>query len=220
VIDMNLVMLGPPGAGKGTQAAHLRDHLRVPYLSTGDLLRRHRAKGTALGRQAAEYMDKGHLVPDALVITMLMDAVEDPPRGFLLDGFPRTVVQAEALEASLAGAGTGLSAVVLIDVPDDVIVERLAGRLTCPRGHVYHVETSPPARVGVCDHDGEPLLQRNDDHSETVRRRLAVYHEATKPLAGFYQRREILVRIDGTLGPDEVFEAICVALGVPAANPT
>src|SRR5687768_3800138 len=146
---MNLVLLGPPGAGKGTQAARLRDELQLPYLSTGDLLRRHRAKGTALGLAAAEYMDQGQLVPDELIITMLMDAVNGPPRGFLLDGFPRTVVQAEALERSLDAAGSRLRAVVLVEVPDQVIVGRISGRLTCPYGHVYHAQVSPPVRAGV-----------------------------------------------------------------------
>ena len=215
---MNLVLLGPPGAGKGTQAARLRDELRLPYLSTGDLLRRHRAKETALGLAAAEYMDQGQLVPDELIITMLMDAVDGPPRGFLLDGFPRTVVQAEALERRLDAAGSRLRAVVLVDVPDQVIVGRISGRLTCPYGHVYHAQASPPVRAGVCDRDGEALLQRNDDQVETVRRRLSVYHESTAPLAAFYARRNVLVRVDGNQAPDDVFDAISRALGVTPAN--
>ncbi len=209
---MNLVLLGPPGAGKGTQAARLRDELRLPYLSTGDLLRRHRAKETALGLAAAEYMDQGQLVPDELIITMLMDAVDGPPRGFLLDGFPRTVVQAEALERRLDAAGSRLRAVVLVDVPDHVIVGRIAGRLTCPYGHVYHARSSPPVRAGICDRDGEILLQRNDDQVETVLRRLSVYHESTAPLAAFYERRNVLVRVDGDRAPDDVFDAISGAL--------
>ena len=215
---MNLVLLGPPGAGKGTQAARLRDELRLPYLSTGDLLRRHRAKETALGLAVAEYMDKGQLVPDELMITMLMDAVDGPPRGFLLDGFPRTVVQAEALERSLDAAGSRLRAVVLVEVPDQVIVGRISGRLTCPYGHVYHAQVSPPVRAGVCDRDGETLVQRNDDQVETVRRRLSVYHESTAPLAAFYERRNVLVRVDGNQAPDDVFDAITAALGVTPAN--
>ena len=215
---MNLVLLGPPGAGKGTQAARLRDQLRLPYLSTGDLLRRHRAKETALGLAVAEYMDQGQLVPDQLIITMLMDAVDGPPRGFLLDGFPRTVVQAEALERSLEAAGSRLRAVVLVEVPDHVIVGRISGRLTCPYGHVYHAQVSPPVRAGVCDRDGETLVQRNDDQVETVRRRLSVYHESTAPLAAFYDRRNVLVRVDGNQAPDDVFNAITVALGVTPAS--
>ncbi len=215
---MNLVLLGPPGAGKGTQAARLREELRLPYLSTGDLLRRHRAKETALGLAAAEYMDQGQLVPDELIITMLMDAVNGPPRGFLLDGFPRTVVQAEALERSLDAAGSRLRAVVLVEVPDQVIVGRISGRLTCPYGHVYHAQVSPPVRAGVCDRDGETLVQRNDDQVETVRRRLSVYHESTAPLAAFYERHNVLVRVDGNQAPDDVFDAITAALGVTPAN--
>jgi adenylate kinase len=215
---MNLVMLGPPGAGKGTQAARLRDELRLPHLSTGDLLRRHRADATALGRAAADYMDQGQLVPDDLVISMLMDAVDDPPRGFLLDGFPRTVIQAEALERTLDAAGSPLDAVVLVDVPDQVIVKRISGRLICPCGHVYHAQISPSVRAGVCDRDGAALVQRADDQTETVRRRLSVYHESTAPLVAFYERRGILVRVDGNQAPDDVFNAIGAALGVSPAS--
>jgi adenylate kinase len=213
--DLNLVLFGPPGAGKGTQAARLRDDLGLPYLSTGDLLRRHRAKGTELGLQAAGYMAEGRLVPDELVISMLMDAVQDgPPHGFLLDGFPRTTVQADALEAALDRAGTALRAVLLIDAPDTVIVERISGRLTCARGHVFHVQNSPPVRAGVCDHDGEPLTQRDDDLPETVRRRLAVYHELTEPLVAHYEQRGLLCRVDGTRAPAEVFDTIRAVLGL------
>jgi adenylate kinase len=215
---MNLVLLGPPGAGKGTQAARLRDELRLPHLSTGDLLRSHRASATALGRAAAGYMDRGQLVPDELVINMLMDAVDDPPRGFLLDGFPRTVAQAEALERRLDAAGSGLHAVVLVDVSDELIVQRISGRLTCPYGHVYHAELSPPVRAGVCDRDGADLLQRDDDKPETVHRRLSVYHESTAPLVGFYERRQLLVRVNGNQAPDDVFDAIGAALNMTSAN--
>jgi adenylate kinase len=212
---LSLVLLGPPGAGKGTQAARLRGEFRLPYLSTGDLLRRHRADGSALGERAAEYMDRGRLVPDDIVIAMLFDAVAGPPRGFLLDGFPRTVVQADALEARLADAAAALSAVILIDVPDDLLVERISGRLTCPRGHVSHVG-SRSARGGVCEIDGEPLFRREDDQPKTVRRRLAEYHEVTKPLEVFYEQRGILLRVDGSQTPDGVFQAICRGLAVGA----
>ena len=215
---MNLVMLGPPGAGKGTQAARLCDELRFPHLSTGELLRTHRGKATALGRVAAHYMDQGQLVPDSLVIEMLMDAVDDPPHGFLLDGFPRTVVQAEALERTLAAACSQLHAVVLVDVPDPVIVTRVAGRLTCPYGHVYHAELSAPVRAGVCDRDGAALAQRDDDQTDTVRRRLAVDRESTALLVEFYGRRRVLVRVDGNQTPDDVFDAVATALGNTPAN--
>jgi adenylate kinase len=153
---MNLVLLGPPGAGKGTQAARLRDELGLPHLRTGDLLRRHRADATALGRAASDYMDRGQLVPDEPVISMLMAAVDEPPRGFLLDGFPRTVVQAEALDRRLEAAGSRLNAVVLVDVPDRVIVRRISGRLTCPYGHVYHTEASPPSGPGYATGTARP----------------------------------------------------------------
>jgi adenylate kinase len=217
--ELNLVLLGPPGAGKGTQAARLRDDLGLPYLSTGDLLRRHRADGTELGLQAASYMAEGQLVPDELVISMLMHAVENgPSHGFLLDGFPRTVIQADALEAVLAYADRELRAVLLIYVPDEVIIERISGRMTCPRGHVFHIRNAPPERGGVCDHDGEPLARRDDDQPETVSRRLDVYHEQTAPLVTYYEQRGLLVRVDGTRAPDEVFATIRTALEATVSN--
>jgi len=163
-------------------------------------------------------MDRGQLVPDELVIGMLMDAVDDPPRGFLLDGFPRTVIQAEALERTLDAAGSRLHAVVLVDVPDQEILGRISGRLTCPYGHVYHAQISPPVRAGVCDRDSAALVQRDDDHTETVQRRLAVYHESTAPLMDFYTQRNVLVRVDGSQAPDVVFDAITAALGVTPAK--
>jgi adenylate kinase len=216
--NLNLVLLGPPGAGKGTQAALLRETFDLPYLSTGDLLRRHRDHGTELGLRAAAFMDEGRLVPDDLILTMLMDAVQDgPPRGFLLDGFPRTEVQADALETALSNAGTQLDAVLLIDAPDDVIVARISGRLICPGGHVFHRETAPPARDGTCDHCREPVSRRDDDRAETVRQRLDVYHEWTTPLAAYYESRSQLVRIDGTAPPPDVFAAICAAPAVLGA---
>ena len=164
-------------------------------------------------------MAEGRLVPDDLVISMLMHAVENgPPHGFLLDGFPRTTVQADALEAALDEADTALRAVVLIDAPDEVIIERISGRLTCPHGHVFHIHNAPPQRAGLCDHDAEPLSQRDDDHPDTVRRRLAVYHEQTEPLVAYYEQRGLLLRIDGQRAPSEVFAAICNALKVEAAS--
>lgn len=217
--EINLVLLGPPGAGKGTQAALIRDLVGLAHISTGDLLRTHRAEGTPLGRLAAEHMDAGQLVPDDVVISMLMSAVEETTRGFLLDGFPRTVMQAEALDTGLGRIGTRLRGVVLVEVPDEAIIERMAGRLTCRHGHVFHAQTSPPARTGVCDHDGEPLSQRSDDDADTVRRRLAVYHEMTEPLAAFYERRGMLSRVDGTRAPARVFDAIRSALDLQDVSP-
>jgi adenylate kinase len=208
-LPARLVLLGPPGAGKGTQAQRLCSELALRHLATGDLLRRHRSEGTDLGRSAAEHMDAGGLVPDDLVVSMLLDAIPAAcGEGFLLDGFPRTIAQADMLRE----AGIALTAVVVIAVPDDVLVQRLSGRITCPRGHVFHEHAAPPARAGFCDHDGEPLERRPDDRPETVRRRLEVYHEATAPLIDYYETRGLVRRVDGTLRPDEVFAAISAGL--------
>jgi len=197
----NLILLGPPGCGKGTQAARLVEALGVCHVSTGDLLRRHRADGTELGRQATEYMHAGRLVPDDLVIAMLVEEMGDSVAdGFLLDGFPRTLAQADALDA----AGIKLYEVLLIDVPDDVITERISGRLTCPGGHVFHERMHPPQRPGVCDHCGATLVKREDDRLEAVRQRLKTYHEQTEPLVERYARAGLLRRVDGTRTPDEV----------------
>jgi adenylate kinase len=209
VTDLNLVLLGPPGAGKGTQAARLRDDLGLAYIATGDLLRRHRAQGTQLGRRAAAYMADGRLVPDDLVIEMILGEIVAAARGgFLLDGFPRTISQARVLRNALEAQGRAITAVLLIDVPDELLTARITGRRVCPRGHVFHVEHRPPRHDGVCDHDGEPLRQREDDRPGTVRRRLGVYHEATKPLIAYYSGRALLERIDGTRAPDEVYDEI------------
>jgi adenylate kinase len=216
--DANLALLGPPGAGKGTQAQRLCAELALRHLATGDLLRRHRAKGTDLGRRAAAHMDAGRLVPDDLVVSMLLDALPDGREAFLLDGFPRTLGQADLLGAALHDAGIALAAVVQIAVPDELIVERLSGRVTCPQGHVFHLRTAPPARAGICDHDGEPLERREDDHPETVRRRLGVYHEATAPLVDYYETNGLLRRVDGTRRPDEVFRAIRAQLAAAGAG--
>ena len=201
----NLILLGPPGCGKGTQAARLVEALGVCHVSTGDLLRRHRADDTELGRQASEYMNAGRLVPDALVIAMLVEEMGDTDAdGFLLDGFPRTLPQADALDA----AGIELYEVLLIDVPDDVIVERISGRLTCPAGHVFHERSHPPQRPGVCDHCGARLIRREDDRLDAVRQRLKTYHEQTEPLVERYAKRGLLRSVDGTRSPDEVSQQL------------
>jgi adenylate kinase len=213
VSGLNLVVLGPPGAGKGTQATRLCADLGLTHISTGDLLRRHRAEGTRLGLDAARYIAAGRLVPDELIVAMLLDAIpDDPAQGFVLDGFPRTTAQADALGRS----GRELTAVLLIAAPDDVILDRISGRLTCPRGHVFHVRTSPPAVAGACDHDGEPLIRRPDDAPETVGRRLEVYHEETEPLVAYYERLGLLRRFDGTLAPDAVAAAIRARIATAA----
>jgi adenylate kinase len=212
VNQLNIVLLGPPGAGKGTQAARLRADLGLIHLATGDLLREHRAHETPPGREAARYMDAGELVPDELVIAMILHEIENAGiQGFLLDGFPRTLAQAEALEAAL-GALDRRPAALLIEVPDDALLERISGRRQCPDGHVYHLAFDPPERDGVCDADGKPLSHRDDDEPETVRARLRVYHDETEPLVGYYAERGLLRRVDGSRPPDAVYEQLQAAL--------
>ena len=210
--DLNLILIGPPGAGKGTQAARLRDDFDLTHIATGDLLRAHRDRETDLGLRAARYMAEGRLVPDELVTEMICEAIATTDGGFLLDGFPRTPGQADALDRVLDKLGRPLSAVLLIDVPDDVLVERISGRRLCPDGHVYHVVYNPPAHEGVCDIDGKPLTQREDDKPETVRKRLDVYHRETEPLVERYEKQGLLQAVDGTRSPDEVYEQLCGAL--------
>jgi adenylate kinase len=206
VSDLNLILLGPPGAGKGTQAERLTEDFAVAYIATGDLLRRNVAEGSPLGLQAKGYIEAGELVPDEIIISVILGCVQsDAARdGFLLDGFPRTVAQAQALDEELDALGRRLTAVLLIEAPDDEIVRRLSGRRISQSGRVYHVEFDPPKRDGVDDVDGSPLVQREDDRPETIRRRLDVYHRQTAPLIDFYEDRALLHRFDGTLPPNEV----------------
>jgi adenylate kinase len=207
VSELNLIFLGPPGAGKGTQAQRLRDDFHLPYIATGDMLRDAVKNGTELGRKAKEHMDSGGLVPDDLVIAMLSERLQqgDTGDGFILDGFPRTIPQAEALEKELQRLGRRITAVLLIDVPDDVLVERISGRRVCVKaGHNYHVKYDPPKHDNVCDQDGSRLVQRDDDKPEVVRQRLTTYHEQTEPLISYYDERGLLRRFDGTRSPDEV----------------
>jgi adenylate kinase len=213
VSELNLILLGPPGAGKGTQAARLRDDFGLPYIGTGDLLREHKANGTELGEKAKEYMAKGELVPDELVIEMILEKVEDEgDDGFLLDGFPRSVPQADALNDALERKGRRLTAAVLIEAPDDVVVERISGRRVCSSGHVYHVKYDPPKHDDVCDQDGKPLIQRDDDKPETVKKRLDVYHRETSPLIEYYDDKGLLRRFDGTRDKTEVHDHIRATL--------
>ena len=195
-----VVLLGPPGAGKGTQAARLRENMDLPHIASGDLFREHLKNKTDLGLKANAFMERGELVPDDVTIAMVVDRLSRPDcvRGALLDGFPRTIAQAEALDRALAGDGRKIGVVPSITVPDEVLVERLSDRWLCPIcGESYHVLFSPPRQPGVCDNDGGELYQRDDDKPETVRNRLAVYWEQTSPLIDHYTRRGILVEING-----------------------
>jgi adenylate kinase len=213
VSELNLILLGPPGAGKGTQASRLTEDFGLPYIGTGDLLREHVADCTELGRQAKEHMDSGALVPDDLVIAMILEKVEDEgDDGFLLDGFPRTVVQADALADELEKMDRRLTAALMISAPDDVVIQRLSGRRQCSEGHLYHVDFDPPKREGVCDQCGKPLRQRADDDPEKVKTRLATYHEKTEPLIDYYDERGLLRRFDGTQDKVKVHDHIRATL--------
>ena len=212
---MRLVLVGPPGAGKGTQAQFVAAHLAVPQISTGDIFRANVSQGTPLGKQAKEYMDKGDLVPDEVTVGMVRDrlAEDDTKRGFLLDGFPRTVPQAVQLDELLAGLGTKLDVVLELVVDDDEVVRRLSGRRTCRNcGTIWHVDFDPPTKEGVCDNCGGELFQRDDDQADTIRHRLEVYYEQTAPLVGYYAERGIPVGIDA-MGPvDDVTDRASAAL--------
>jgi adenylate kinase len=209
--ELNLVLLGPPGSGKGTQGERLQEDLRLPYYATGDILRAAVRRETDLGKAAKEYMDRGDLVPDAVIVGAIGERIDSPEAadGFILDGFPRTEPQAEALAAKLSELGRDLTAVLLIDVGDDDVVRRLGGRRTCvEKGHVFHVEFNPSRQEGVCDVDGSALVVRDDDEPEVIRHRLEQYHGKTEPLIDFYDRQSLLRRIDGAAPPDEVADEL------------
>jgi adenylate kinase len=206
---MRLVLLGPPGAGKGTQSVALAERYGIPQISTGDILRDHVQKGTKLGIAARSYMDRGEYVPDDVVVWMVMDRLAEPDAdaGFILDGFPRTVTQAQALERALEQDGRPLTAVLKFSIGGEVAVRRLLGRATCPTcGRTYHLEFKPPAQEGICDACGGRLERRADDDELTIRRRIAVYREQASPLELFYLERDLLYQIDAEGTPDEVFE--------------
>jgi adenylate kinase len=206
--ELNLILLGPPGAGKGTQAERLHEDFGLPHISTGDILRAQVAEGTELGREAKRFMDAGELVPDDVIIGMITERLSsgDARDGFLLDGFPRNEQQADALGDALRSLDRRLTAVLLIAVPDDDLVRRLAGRRVCVKNpsHIYHVDFDPPKHEDVCDQDGARLIQRDDDREEVIRRRLEVYHSQTEPLIAYYDRAGLLRRVDGRRTADEV----------------
>jgi adenylate kinase len=211
VPELNLVLLGAPGAGKGTQAARLSDDFGLRYIATGNMLREAIRDHSELGQKAKEYMDRGDLVPDDLIIAMIKQALEEPDaeRGFILDGFPRTERQAEALDEELKHLGRQLSSTLLIDVPEEEVVRRLSGRRVCVKGqHNFHVDFDPPKHPDRCDVDGSRLIVRDDDKPEVVQRRLAQYREKTAPLIDYYEQRGKLHRVDGSRSADEVHDQI------------
>ncbi|RLI80018.1 adenylate kinase [Archaeoglobales archaeon] len=208
---MNLILLGGPGAGKGTQAKLIVEEYKIPQISTGDMLRDAVKQGTELGKKAKEYMDKGELVPDEIVIGIVRDRLKQPDceKGFILDGFPRTIAQAEALDKMLDEIGKKIDAVINIYVPEEEIVKRIVNRRTCKKcGAIYHLIYSPPKEPDKCDKCGGELYQRDDDKEETVRERLRVYKEQTEPLIEYYKKKGILYNVDGTKDINGVFEEI------------
>ncbi len=209
--ELNLILIGPPGAGKGTQADKLRDDFKLPYVATGEIFRTNVKNETELGKQVKAIMDDGGLVPDELVVEIVADRLDedDVQDGFILDGFPRTIPQAQALTDRLDSEGRRLTAAILIDVPDDEVIKRISGRRVCVKGgHLYHVDYDPPKQEGVCDQDGSRLIQRDDDQPDVVKRRLVEYHSSTEPLIGYYDEHGILRRIDGTRPPAAVHDHI------------
>lgn len=213
---MNLILLGPPGAGKGTQAERISEIYAIPHISTGDIFRENLKKGTELGRRAKEYMNRGELVPDEVVIGIVRDRLAEPDceRGFVLDGFPRTVAQADALKEMLAAMGRAIDHVLNIQVADEVVVERLTARRTCRAcGAIYHLAFNPPREEGKCDSCGGELYVRDDDREETVRARLEEYEAKTRPLIEYYRDEGLLRDIEGAAGMEEVLASIRKVLG-------
>jgi adenylate kinase len=209
--ELNLILLGPPGSGKGTQGEALQEDHRLPYYATGDILRAAVKEGTELGKQAREYMDRGDLVPDEVIIGLIAERVqgEEAGDGFILDGFPRTLPQAEALDERLDELARRITAAILIEVSEEEVVRRLGGRRTCEaEGHIFHLEHNPPKTAGVCDVDGSPLIVRDDDEPDVIRHRLEQYQSKTEPLIGYYEERGLLQRVDGEQKPADVEERI------------
>jgi len=216
VTELNLILLGPPGAGKGTQAKRLVEDFGLPYFATGDMLRDAVRDETELGQTAKQYMDAGELVPDDVIIGVIVEYVQgdDARDGFILDGFPRTIRQAEALEEELVTLERVVTAVLLVDAPDEDVVKRISGRRLCVKNqqHVYNVHFDPPKHDEACDQDGARLIQREDDAEDKVKRRLEVYHHQTKPLVEYYEERGLLRRFDGTRSQTEVHDHIRATL--------
>ncbi len=208
---MKIVMLGAPGAGKGTQAEKMAEKYNLPHISTGDIFRKNLKEGTELGKEAKTYMDAGKLVPDELTVRILLDRVgnDDCKNGYILDGFPRTIPQAEALDAELGKMAEKIDFAINVDVPDDSIISRMSGRRACPKcGATYHLEHIPPKQDGICDVCGAELIIRDDDKPDTVKNRLAIYHEQTQPLVDYYREKGVYHVVDGTLDVDAVFNSI------------
>ena len=213
---MKIIMLGAPGAGKGTQAKKIAAKYEIPHISTGDIFRANIKNGTELGKEAKEYMDKGLLVPDELTVRLLLDRVaqDDCKNGYVLDGFPRTIPQAEVLDEKLSELGEKVDYAINVDVPDENIVNRMSGRRACLNcGATYHIVSIPPKKEGICDVCASALVLRDDDKPETVQNRLKVYHDQTQPLINFYEKKGVLRSVDGTLPMEEVFTAITKILG-------
>ena len=212
---MKLVILGPPGAGKGTQAEYIVEKYNIPHISTGDIFRENIKNNTELGKKAKSYMDKGLLVPDDLVIALVEDRLnkEDAKEGFLLDGFPRTVAQAVSLDSILDKNDEKLTKVIKISVDPEILIERAVGRRVCKTcGMTYHVKFNPPKEEGICDKDGTKLIQRDDDTEETVKTRISVYFDQTAPLIDYYRAQNLLIDIDGAKDIDKVFDDIVIGL--------
>ncbi len=213
---MKIIMLGAPGAGKGTQAKMIADKYKIPHISTGDIFRANIKNGTELGKEAKKYMDQGLLVPDELTVKILLDRVAQPDcaNGYVLDGFPRTIPQAEVLDKALTELSDKIDYAINVDVPDENIINRMSGRRACLScGATYHLVHIPPKQEGVCDKCGQSLVLRDDDKPETVKNRLQVYHEQTQPLIDFYTEKGVLKSVDGTRDMQEVFDAIVSILG-------
>lgn len=212
---MKIIMLGAPGAGKGTQAKMIAEKYQIPHISTGDIFRANIKNGTELGKEAKKYMDQGLLVPDELTVKILLDRVAQPDceNGYVLDGFPRTIPQAQVLDDALTGMGDAIDYAINVDVPDENIVKRMSGRRACLScGATYHIEHVPPKQEGICDVCGQPLVLRDDDKPETVLNRLKVYHDQTQPLIEFYSAKGVLRTVDGTVDMKDVFAAITAIL--------